>query len=416
MKIAYLSIGILSLLAPLTAAWNKEDREIFRIRDEISAHESDPTATFYDILGIPPNASQDDINKAYHKTTRSLHPDKVRQKLRADRAKASSNKGTKDDIHTAKPPTAAEIRTAVKEAGDRQARLSLIATILRGPSRARYDHFLNNGFPLWKGTDYYYNRYRPGLGTVVLGLFVLGGGAVHYLILYMSWKRQKEFVERYIKFARETAWGNGMGIPGVDSAPAPVTPPEEEDEPPQPMNRKQRRMQEKESKKEDSRGRTKKSSRKAQSVSRDASSVPAPSGVRKRVVAENGKMLVVDSVGDVFLEEEDEEGNVNEFLLDPNELHQPTFKDTAVVRVPVSLLNLAYAVLGLGGSGRKDAASGPNAADIDDDSDAPQHTPSTDSAGEGFEVLDKSTDSLSKVTSSGAQQGARANKRMGRKR
>ncbi|POR38242.1 Putative J domain-containing protein C2E1P5.03 [Tolypocladium paradoxum] len=417
MKIAYLSIGILSFLTPLTAAWSKEDREIFRIRDEISAHESDPAATFYDILGIPPNASQDDINKAYRKKTRSLHPDKVKQQLKADRVKAAANKGTKGGVHVAKPPTAAEIRTAVKQAGERQARLSLIANILRGPSRQRYDHFLTNGFPLWKGTDYYYNRYRPGLGTVVLGLFVLGGGAIHYLILYMSWKRQKEFVERYVKFAREAAWGNSMGIPGVDSAPAPApapaTPPEEEDGPPQAMNRKQRRMQEKESKK-DGRGRAKKHSRKAQDVSRDASSGPAPSGVRKRVVAENGKILVVDSVGDVFLEEEDEEGNVNEFLLDPNELHQPTFKETAVVRVPLSLFNLAYGVVSR--SCNKDAAGEADAADINDDSDAPQHTPSSDSAGEDFEMLAKSTDSLGKAKASGAQQGGRANKRKGRKR
>lgn len=298
------------------------DREIFRIRDEITAHESDPAATFYDILGIPPNASQDDINKAYRKKTRSLHPDKVKQQLKADRVKASSNRDTKGGVHVAKPPTAAEIKTAVKQAGDRQARLSLIANILRGPSRARYDHFLSNGFPLWKGTDYYYNRYRPGLGTAVLGVFIVGGGAIHYLILYMSWKRQKEFVERYVKFARETAWGNSVGIPGVDSAPAPApapaTPPEEEGGPPQPVNRRQRRMQEKETKKEDGRGRVKKVSRKvqAQSVSRDASSAPAPSGVRKRVVAENGKILVVDSLGHVFLEGEDDEGNVDEFLLD----------------------------------------------------------------------------------------------------
>lgn len=51
-----------------------------------------------------------------------------------------------------------------------------------------------------------------------------------------------------------------------------------------------------------------------------------------------------------------------------------------------------------------------------DDSDAPQPTPSTDSAGEDFEMLDKSTDSLSKAKATGVQQGAKANKRRGRKR
>jgi hypothetical protein len=165
----------------------------------------------------------------------------------------------------------------------------------------------------------------------VLGAFLMGGGAVHYLILYMSWKKQKEFIERYIKFARETAWGGSLaaGIPGVDTPPAPAPAPaaadEDEDGPPQPLNRKQRRMQERETKKEEGRGAGKKA-RKAKgpsasasaSASRDASA--APTGVRKRVVAENGKILVVDSLGGVYLEEEDEEGEVQEFLLDVSPL------------------------------------------------------------------------------------------------
>ena len=133
------------------------------------------------------------------------------------RSKAGKDKKKGEKV---KPPTNAEIKTAVKKAGEAQARLSLIANILRGPERDRYDHFLSNGFPLWKGTDYYYNRYRPGLGTVMVGLFLVVGGGIHYLTLYMSWKRQTEFVERYIKFARETAWGGGLNIHGVEAAPA----------------------------------------------------------------------------------------------------------------------------------------------------------------------------------------------------
>ena len=344
MKIAHLSIGLLALFSPLTAAWSKEgifsyflalplclvspgqeltvanhelprfspDREIFRIRDEIAAHEADSAATFYDTLGITRSASQDDITKAFRQKTRTLHPDKVKQKLKADRAK---NKD-KD----AKPPSPSEVKAAVKEAEERQTRLSLIAKILRGPGRDRYNHFLENGFPLWKGTDYYYDRYRPGLGTAITGVLLLCGGAVHYLILYMNWKRQREFVERYIRFARDTAWGPNMNVPGVDSTPAPTPAPaasqaDDEDGPPQPRNRKQRRMQEKETKRDDGRGARKKA-RKAKSASSSRDASAAPTGARKRVVAENGKILVVDSLGNVYLEDQDEEGNVNELLLD----------------------------------------------------------------------------------------------------
>ncbi|KAL7935013.1 hypothetical protein V8C35DRAFT_300444 [Trichoderma chlorosporum] len=413
MKIEYLVVGVLSLLTPLAAAWSKEDREIFRIRDEIAAHETDPAATFYDVLGVTNSASLDDINKAYRKKSRLLHPDKVKQQLVAERAKEGKKKG---DSKAGKKPSQSEVRKAVKEASERQARLSLIANILRGPARDRYDHFLANGFPLWKGTDYYYNRYRPGLGTVLVGVFMMGGGAIHYLALYMSWKRQREFVERYVTFARNAAWGNDAGIPGVDAmpppAPAPAPAPEEDEAaaaPPQPRNRRERRMQEKETRKDDGKTAPKKS-RKAvssKSSSQGASAPPTPTGVRKRVVAENGKILVVDSQGDVFLEEEDDEGNVNEYLLDPNELLKPTFSDTALVRVPVWIFQLTAGRF-LPQGNVKDEADEAG----EEDSDVPQHTPpSSESAGEDFEILDKSTDSLSKVKTSGAQQGGKPVKR-----
>ncbi|KAJ3529317.1 hypothetical protein NM208_g9818 [Fusarium decemcellulare] len=112
------------------------------------------------------------------------------------------------------------------------------------------------------------------------------------------------------------------------------------------------------------------------------------------------------------VEEEDEEGQVHEFLLDPNELAKPSIKDTAVVRAPVWLFNLT--------AGRfltkKTSDLEIEIPGDEDDSDVPQRTPSTDSAGEDFELLDKSTDSLSKAKASGAQQGGKANKRKGKKR
>lgn len=314
------------------------------MRDELIAHEGSDV-TFYEYLGVSQKASHDDINKAYKKKSRLLHPDKVRQQLQAERVKAqkeaSKQKGGKPAVHVAKQPTAAELKAAVKKASERQARLSIVADVLRGPGRDRYDHFLSNGFPTWKGTEYYYNRYRPGLGTAMFGVFLFAGGAAHYLALYMSWKRQREFVERYIKFARHAAWGNNLGlnIPGVDAqpvaAPPPPPPPQQvyEDEEGRqiPMNRKMRRMQEREDKKEATKergsGRKAAAARRAKAAPASASAsgsatpqpqVPGsgPTGAKKRVVAENGKVLVVDSLGDVYLEQEDEDGVVGEFLLD----------------------------------------------------------------------------------------------------
>ena len=54
--------------------------------------------------------------------------------------------------------------------------------------------------------------------------------------------------------------------------------------------------------------------------------------------------------------------------------------------------------------------------EVEAEVDAAQQTPSSDSVGDDFELLDKSTDSLGKAKSSGTQQGARANKRKNKKR
>ncbi|OLN97003.1 putative J domain-containing protein C2E1P5.03 [Colletotrichum chlorophyti] len=417
-----LSIGLLAL-SPLTAAWSKEDREIFRIRDEIKAHEANPDMTFYDLLGVKNSASIDDITKAYRKISRSLHPDKVRQQLIAERAKAKKNKKT-PGVNVSKPPTQKEVKAAVKIASERQARLGLVRNILSGPERDRYDHFLKNGFPTWKGTNYYYNRYRPGLGTVLFGVFLVAGGAFHYLALYMSWKRQKDFVERYIKFARNAAWGDNLNIPGIDTTPAPAPAPVADDEegPQQPMNRKQRRMQEQAARREAAKERGGRSRKPVASgnnngsgtaTPRDTIVQSGPTGSKKRVIAENGKVLVVDSVGDVYLEEADEEGNVEQYLLDPNELPQPTIRDTALVRLPIWAYNRTVGRA----LGQNNVELEAETEELDSDDNEPaQHTPSSDSAAEDFELLEKSTDSLGKAKASGAQSGGRANKRKNKKR
>ena len=215
-----------------------------------------------------------------------------------------------------KRPSNSEINAAAKAASDRFARLGLVQKLLKGPERARYDHFLANGFPTWKGTGYYYARFRPGFGTVLAGLFVFVGGAGHYIALYMSWKRQQEFVGRYVKFARRAAWGDNLNIPGLDSVAAAGnnTPPatDSDAEAMQPMNRRQRRMQEKDSRKE-------KPEKKHKAPKAKISPADTPTGIsgpRKRVVAENGKILVVDAVGNVYLEQRSEDGDMQELLLD----------------------------------------------------------------------------------------------------
>ena len=297
------------------------------------------------------SASQDDILKAFRKKSRVLHPDKAKQSFIASRATAkpkakSGQNNKKPSVHVNRSPSESEIQAAVKQASDRYSRLGVIAEILKGSGRERYDFFLNNGFPKWRGTGYYYARFRPGLGTVLVGLFTFGGGLVHYGAMYMSWQRQKDFAERYIRNARRSAWGDNSGIrgiPGVDGAMTGTSanPPSSfaQENGAAVLNRRQKREQEKQAKKDE------KTPKRTKGVQRSGTSTPlesdtgelgsGPQGAKKRVQAENGKMLVVDSVGNVFIEEEDENGAKAEFLLDPDSLPKPTFKDTVLYRLPV---------------------------------------------------------------------------------
>ncbi|KIN03967.1 hypothetical protein OIDMADRAFT_178040 [Oidiodendron maius Zn] len=335
MRLSFFTVGILACLLALVAAWSKEDQEIFRLRAEVEASEGEGV-TFYDFVGVSRSASQDEINKAYRKKSKLLHPDKVKQQFIADKSTSkpkSKGDSKKPGVNVSKGPSKSEIRAAAKAASDRFARLGIVTNILRGEGRDRYDRFLANGFPTWKGTGYYYARFRPGLGTVLTGLFVFVGGGGHWLALYMSWHRQQEFVQRYIKFARHAAWGDNLGIPGLDvgTGSGTATPATGEDGEAiaQPINRKQRRQQEKDAKKD--------KSKKIKSAKASPAATPpvGATGPRKRVVAENGKVLVVDSIGQVYLEQADEDGNNHEFLLDPNEFPRPTIKDTAFYRLPI---------------------------------------------------------------------------------
>ncbi|KAL8739418.1 MAG: hypothetical protein Q9190_007778 [Brigantiaea leucoxantha] len=302
------------------------------------------THALEDFLDVKSSASHDDIVKAFRKRSKQLHPDKAKQAFIASKAKPppkkSGQKNKKPGVHVSKQPSDNEIRDAISKANGRYARLGVIAEILKGSGRERYDYFLANGFPRWKGTGYYYSRFKPGLGTVLCGLLVLGGGLGHYGALYLSWKRQKEFVERYIRHARREAWGDESGIrgiPGLDGSAATSTPASGHDDGAGTLNRRQKRLQEKESRKEKDSARSRTSKRSAGSTQIETESDSRPQGSKKRVQAENGKILIVDSAGNVFLEEEDENGEKAEYLLDPREIVKPTFQQTMLFRLPLWL-------------------------------------------------------------------------------
>lgn len=171
-----LSVLLIAALITVAYAWTKEDHEIFDLVSALEASEGRGT-TFYSWLGVSSTASTNEISKAYRKKSVQLHPDK--------------NPG-------------------VKDAHERFARLGVIAKMLRdSEGRERYDFFYKNGVPKWRGTGYYYSRFRPGLGTVLTFLILLTS-ALHYVIQSLNFKRDVLRIEEIRTQARAMAWGSKM--------------------------------------------------------------------------------------------------------------------------------------------------------------------------------------------------------------
>lgn len=165
-----------------STTWSALDREIFKLNDQVSKDLGDKTS-FYDWLEVSSKATPEEIHRAYKRLSRKIHPDKVRR-----------TSGAK----------------SVKEATDRFTRLGLINKILRDTdSKERYDFFLEHGFPKLRGTDYFYSRYRPGIGFVAVFLFLLVGFG-HYVALKITASRHRSHMSMIIQDAKATAWPAGF--------------------------------------------------------------------------------------------------------------------------------------------------------------------------------------------------------------
>ncbi|KAJ1666757.1 hypothetical protein IW140_002348 [Coemansia sp. RSA 1813] len=153
---------LLSFFVGLAAAWEKLDHEIFELYDDIKKHEA--TDDWYELLGVKPKSSIEEINRSYRQLSKKYHPDKL------SRMQASASEAEKKRFQ----------------------RIGLVVNILRNSeSRKRYNFFRKNGVPVWRGTGYLYRRWRPGFGTVVTGLALFASG-MQYLFHYLSYWRAQE--------------------------------------------------------------------------------------------------------------------------------------------------------------------------------------------------------------------------------
>ncbi|KAI8329411.1 DnaJ domain-containing protein [Chlamydoabsidia padenii] len=161
-------ILILSSMIPSVKAWEKADFEIFDLVDEIEKSEGKET-NFYNWLKLKPSATQAEVSKAYRKLSIQLHPDKNKQDPNAE---------------------------------ERFARLGKVAAILRNKAtRERYNHFYKNGVPRWRGTGYYYARFRPGVGSVIVFIMVLVAG-MQYMAKWINFYQEKKKILQFVKDAR----------------------------------------------------------------------------------------------------------------------------------------------------------------------------------------------------------------------
>ena len=107
----------------------------------------------------------------------------------------------------------------------------------------RYDFFYKNGVPKWRGTGYYYSRFRPGIGvrgrpclttlvysslpfsqhrhrknyragtqTVSTFLVLLTTG-LQYMVQRLNYAKDLERIERIRQDAKTAAWGNRLDPP-----------------------------------------------------------------------------------------------------------------------------------------------------------------------------------------------------------
>ncbi|KAF9586676.1 hypothetical protein BGW38_010170 [Lunasporangiospora selenospora] len=171
-NLALLMLLALLALVQCVAAWEEGDFEIFDLVDALEKDQGSDVS-FYSWIGVAKDTPKADIERAFRKKSRTLHPDK--------------NKA--------------------KGAQERYARLSSIIAILRDDrKRERYDFFLKNGVPRWRGSAYLYSRHRPGLKAVTVFLLFIASG-FQYLGRYVGYmqerRRMSRMIEQYKEMTRE---------------------------------------------------------------------------------------------------------------------------------------------------------------------------------------------------------------------
>ncbi|KAJ3529210.1 hypothetical protein NM688_g7883 [Phlebia brevispora] len=192
--LAYLAVLRANAAWNVFISWTKEDHEIFDLVSAIEAAEGQSGArTFGGMVRLT-------------ETDREGH----NVLLMARRVSYGNYDGNSTSLSQEEHTAAAHKNPGVKHAHERFSRLGVVSKILRDPEgRKRYDFFYKNGVPRWRGTGYYYSRFRPGLGTVFIFLTIVTSG-LQYVVHRMNYKRDLARIEEVTSQARSAAWGNRL--------------------------------------------------------------------------------------------------------------------------------------------------------------------------------------------------------------
>lgn len=177
----YFTLTYILLLASFAFAYfSPAQLEILDLHYKIQPKNFKPTddiRTFYSLLSIKPSASDDELESAYRKMSRKLHPDKFVKADPKDRRRAERKFET----------------------------LSLVISILRDVERRKnYDYFVKNGFPVWDNNKARYifkNRSKPTF-VITLSVILLLSTIGQVIILKLNKKQKNKRVEQILRDVR----------------------------------------------------------------------------------------------------------------------------------------------------------------------------------------------------------------------
>ncbi|GMR41878.1 hypothetical protein PMAYCL1PPCAC_12073, partial [Pristionchus mayeri] len=154
MKPASVWVALVLFLVHDCTAWDQQELGMYDLIEEVNQN-------FYELFGIEPTATKQEVKKAYRKLSLEWHPD----------------------------------RNSAENAAEKFRQVVGVYEVLKDSSmREKYDSVLENGMPDWRSGIYYYRRYRKmgGAEALLLLLIALSGG--HYLMLWGSFF-EKRLVE-----------------------------------------------------------------------------------------------------------------------------------------------------------------------------------------------------------------------------